>query len=63
MHGIQIPFSLKLTLSVPVLLSLSVPVSFSFSGHTFLFFQVYCLHITFWATRAPMSGDTGTDDW
>ncbi len=38
MHGIQIALSLKLTLSVPVLLSLSVPV-LSF------FFQVFIVYI------------------
>ena len=64
MHGNQIALSLKLTLSVPVLLSLSVPVlSFSFSGTHFLFSGLFSLFLGFffflWRTRAPV-GDTST---
>ena len=76
MHGIQIALSLKLTLSVPVLLSLSVPVlSFSFSGTHFLFSGLFSLFLGFFfllffgeherpqVTRAPHSLSLPSKFW
>ncbi len=61
MHGIQIALSLKLTLSVPVLLSLSVPVlSLSFSGLHFFISGLFSFQVFLLSTYFTF-GDTSAD--